>query len=50
MVATLDCKESSISVAFEEVDPDDWAEEVYRTDILEGEDMLYKKPGYNPFG
>lgn len=50
MVSITDCKESSISVAFEEVDPDDWAEDVYRPDILEGEDKLYKKPGYDPFG
>ena len=50
MVSTMDCKESSISVAFEEVEPDEWAEEVFRPDILESEDNLYKKPGYNPFG
>ena len=50
MVSTMDCKESSISVAFEEVEPDEWAEEVFRPDILESEDKLYKKPGYNPFG
>ena len=50
MVSIAGCKESSLSVAFEEVDPGDWAEEVYRPDILESEDKLYKKPGYNPFG
>ncbi len=50
MVSTMGCKESSISVAFEEVEPDEWAEEVFRPDILESEDNLYKKPGYNPFG
>ena len=50
MVSTMGCKESSISVAFEEVEPDEWAEEVFRPDILEGEDKLYKKPGYSPFG
>jgi 4-oxalocrotonate tautomerase len=39
-----------VSVAFEEVAPEDWPEEVYRPDILEKADTLYKGPGYNPFG
>jgi 4-oxalocrotonate tautomerase len=38
-----------VSVAFEEVDPNDWAEKVYKPDILNNEENLYKKPGYNPF-
>ncbi len=50
MVAIGGCKESSLSVAFEEVEQDDWAEEVYKPDILDCEEQLYKKPGYNPFG
>jgi hypothetical protein len=41
--------EKSVSVAFEEINPEDWAEKVYRPDILENEKKLYKKPGYNPF-
>lgn len=49
-VSIAECKESSVSVAFEEVEQDDWAEEVYKPDILDCEDKLYKKPGYNPFG
>ena len=43
------CKETSVSVAIEEIEESDWAETVYRPDILEKEDTLYKKPGYNPF-
>ena len=43
------CEEKTVSVAFEEVDQSDWAEKVYRPDILEKEALLYKKPGYNPF-
>jgi len=43
------CEEKTISVAIEEVAPADWAEKVYRPDILEKEAALYKKPGYNPF-
>jgi len=38
--------EESVSVAMEEVAPGDWAEQVYRPDILEKPDRLYKKPGY----
>jgi len=36
-------------VAFEEVDPADWPEKVYKPDVLDKQDKLYKKPGYNPF-
>ena len=43
------CEKASVSVAFEEVDPQDWAEKVYKPDILEKKDLLYKAPGYNPF-
>jgi len=43
------CEEKSVSIAFEEVEKDQWAEKVYRPDILGQPDLLYKKPGYNPF-
>jgi len=46
VMEVLDYGEESVSVAMEEVAPDDWAEQVYRPDILEREDTLYKKPGY----
>jgi 4-oxalocrotonate tautomerase len=42
--------EKVISIAVEDVSPEEWAEKVYRPDILEKKDTLYKKPGYNPFG
>ena len=49
-VATIaGCGEDSVSVAFEEVEPADWPEKVYRPEILDNQDNLYKKPGYNPF-
>ena len=35
----------SVSVAMEEVSSSDWAEKVYRSDILKGGKKLYKKPG-----
>jgi 4-oxalocrotonate tautomerase len=39
--------EESVSVAMEEVKPQDWAEKVYRPDIENNGDKLYKKPGYD---
>ena len=38
--------DESVSVAFEEVPADEWAERVYRPDIVGGSGTLYKKPGY----
>ena len=49
VAAIAKCEEKSVSVAIEEVDPNQWAEKVYRPDILDNEANLYKKPGYNPF-
>jgi 4-oxalocrotonate tautomerase len=49
VVAIAKCEEKSVSVAFEEIRPEDWVEKVYRPDILENQQRLYKKPGYNPF-
>jgi 4-oxalocrotonate tautomerase len=42
----LDYGEESVSVAIEEVKPQDWAEKVYKPDIVNKPDQLYKKPGY----
>ena len=49
VVAIAKCEEKSVSVAIEEIKPEDWAEKVYRPDILENQQRLYKKPEYNPF-
>jgi 4-oxalocrotonate tautomerase len=49
VVEATDCKEATVSVAIEEFAPHDWAEKVYRPDILEGQATLLKEPGYNPF-
>ena len=38
--------DESISVGFEEITPDEWAEKVYRPDIVHNAARLYKKPGY----
>ena len=49
VVAVLKSEEKSVSVAIEEIKPEDWPEKVYRPDILGNSEKLYKKPGYNPF-
>jgi 4-oxalocrotonate tautomerase len=38
----------SISVAIEDVAPKEWADKVYKPDILGSPGKLYKKPGYSP--
>ncbi len=43
------CEDKSVSVAIEEIAPEDWAEIVYKPDIIEKAETLVKKPGYNPF-
>ena len=40
--------EESVSVALEEVEPQDWAEKVYKPDIANKAEEIYKKPGYDP--
>jgi 4-oxalocrotonate tautomerase len=49
VVAIAKCDEKSVSVAFEEIDKEEWPERVFRPDILNKKDSLYKEPGYNPF-
>jgi 4-oxalocrotonate tautomerase len=39
--------EESVSVAIEEIKPEDWKEKVYNPDILNNTQNLYKKPGYS---
>ena len=49
VMSALNKPEGSVSIAMEEVSPDDWAEKVFRPEILEYRGKLYQKPGYNPF-
>jgi len=46
VMKVLRCGEESVSVAFEEVDANEWGEKVYEPDIVRKSDTLYKKPGY----
>ncbi len=43
---TLHYGEESVSVAFEEIPAQEWVEKVYKPDILNHPEKLYKKPGY----
>jgi len=43
---TLHYGEESVSVAFEEIPAQEWAEKIYKPDILNHPEKLYKKPGY----
>lgn len=47
-VNILGIEEKALSVAIEEVRPEDWTEKVYRPDIQSNLNKLYKKPGYDP--
>jgi len=47
VVTIIKCGEESVSVAIEEINPEDWAEKVYKPDILNAPGKLYKKPGYS---
>jgi 4-oxalocrotonate tautomerase len=42
----LNYGEEAVSVAFEEVTSQDWAEKVYKPDMKGKWDKVYKKPGY----
>ena len=46
VAAILHYGDESVSVAMEEVAAADWADEVYRPDIVERAPTIYKKPGY----
>ena len=47
VMAVLNYGEESVSVAIEEIKSEDWAEKIYKPDILNQPDKIYKKPGYN---
>ncbi len=49
VVETTECSTDAVSIAFEEFKPEEWAENVYKKDILNGPGKLYKTPGYDPF-
>jgi 4-oxalocrotonate tautomerase len=46
VMEVLNYGDESVSVAIEEVEPQDWAEQVYKPDIVNKPEQIYKKPGY----
>lgn len=50
VMSVLGYEEDAVSVAFEDVAPQDWADKVYKPEIQDKWETVYKKPGYNPFG
>lgn len=49
VMEVLNYGDEAVSVSFEEVEPKDWADKVYKPDILDQPGNVYKEPGYNPF-
>jgi len=49
VVEIAECEQKVVSVAFEEINPENWPEKVYKPDIMNCPGKLYKEPGYNPF-
>lgn len=48
MIETLGSSEKSISVAIEDVKPENWGAQVYRPEIAAKLDTIFKAPGYDP--
>jgi 4-oxalocrotonate tautomerase len=46
VMKVLHCDEKPVSLAIEEIEPKDWAEKVYKSEIFKGPGKLYKEPGY----
>jgi len=46
VMRSLGSGEESVSVAIEDIEPRDWAEKVYKPDILGRSETIYKQPGY----
>ncbi len=49
VMSILNYGEESVSVGIEEIKSKDWMAKVYKPDIQDRWDTIYKKPGYDPF-
>ena len=47
VMAGANCGEDAVSVSIVDIEPADWAEKVYKPDIMGRWDQVYKKPGYS---
>jgi len=48
VMTAVNVDEDAVSVAVEDIKPQDWTEKVYKPDILGRPETIYKKPGYDP--
>jgi 4-oxalocrotonate tautomerase len=48
IMSGANCTEAAVSICIEDINADDWVEKVYKPDIIQKRDTLYKNPGYNP--
>jgi succinate-semialdehyde dehydrogenase / glutarate-semialdehyde dehydrogenase len=48
VTSVLGLPDESVSVAIQDVDASRWSAEVYQPDVLGNEDLIYKRPGYDP--
>jgi 4-oxalocrotonate tautomerase len=46
LVDIIQCSRGSVSVAIEEIPPQDWKKRVYDPEIMGKSELLYVKPGY----
>jgi 4-oxalocrotonate tautomerase len=49
VVDIANTSEEHVSIDIQEIAREEWAETVYKNEILPRFDKLLKKPGYNPF-
>ena len=47
VVDIIQCGRGSVSVAIEDISPEDWKEKIYLPEIIGKPEKLYKKPGYS---
>jgi 4-oxalocrotonate tautomerase len=48
VTSVLGLPDESVSVAIQDVDASRWSAEVYQPDVLGNEDLIYKRPDYDP--
>jgi 4-oxalocrotonate tautomerase len=49
VTTTLACDEKLVSVGIEDVDASDWTAKVFVPEIAGKPEIIFKKPGYDPF-
>jgi len=42
------CDENAVSIGIEDIELQNWTEQVFKPDILSKASTIYKKPGYDP--